>query len=101
MGGLLGSQQCCLHYFVGPHLHSSRNADELTGFQISWIGLRSTFFHLPRTRASICCKLEREVMERGWGTREDKNTKLVHALAKYQSHIHPRGFRATKKTSRC
>jgi hypothetical protein len=27
------------------------------------------------SQASIYCKPEREVMERGWGTREDKNTK--------------------------
>jgi len=66
MGDLLGSQQCCLHYFVGPHLHSSRNADELTGFQISWTGLRSTFFQLTEDHkrpytASLKGKLWKEV----------------------------------------
>lgn len=63
-----------------------------TGFQILWIALRSTFFHIVEDRerpylASLKGKLWKEV----GATEKIRVRNLVHTLAKYQYHVHPRG----------
>jgi hypothetical protein len=66
-----------------------------TGFQILWLVLRSTFFHIAEDQDR---PYQPSLQGKPWtkvGTRErERVRRLVFALAKYQIHIHPRGAHA-------
>jgi hypothetical protein len=62
------------------------------GFQALWIGLRSTFFHIIEDRERpILASLRGKPWKDASLPERMRVQNLVFAVAKYQSHVHPRG----------
>jgi hypothetical protein len=63
-----------------------------TSFQVLWIALRSTFFHIVDDRERPYIASLKGLPWKDVKIAERTRVRnLLHALAKYQYHIHPRG----------